>query len=85
MGPENFIVRVNNRCTEQDFVSIIDSVRKHGGEIVAQFPKQSTLIITIDSSLKEQVEAMPKVELVGGIQIQPKPLRRIRVRQRSTQ
>ncbi len=85
MGFENFIVQVNNRCSRQEFSSIIDNVRKAGGEIVAQLPDQSTLIITIESSLKKQIEAMPPIELVGGIQIQPKPLRRIQVRQRSTQ
>ncbi|HED30120.1 MAG TPA: hypothetical protein ENN50_00170 [Prosthecochloris aestuarii] len=85
MGLENFIVQVNNRCSRQEFASIIDNVRKAGGEIVAQLPDQSTLIITIESSLKKQIEAMPLVELVGGIRIQPKPLRRIQVRQRSTQ
>ena len=81
MGRENYIIQVSKHCSRQRIKMIIDQIRRWNGEILAQFPQRFTVIVTIESDMREQIEAMPQVNLVGGIQIQPKPVRRIQVRQ----
>jgi len=81
MGRENYIIQVSKHCSRQRIKMIIDQIRRWNGEILAQFPQRFTVIVAIESDMREQIEAMPQVNLVGGIQIQPKPVRRIQVRQ----
>lgn len=80
MGRENYIVQVSKHCSQQRINTIIDQIRRWEGEILAQFPQKFTVIVAIESDMREQIEAIPQVNLVGGIQIQPKPVRRIQVR-----
>ena len=81
MGLENFIVQLHGNCGQRHIDLLTRRVRQWQGEVLARLPQRATVIVTIDSSMREKIEAIPQVELVGGIQIQPKKVRRIRVLQ----
>ncbi len=80
MGRENYIIQVSKQCSKQRINTIIDQIKRWNGEILAQFPQKFTVIVAIESDMRDQIQAIPQVNLVGGIQIQPKPVRRIQVR-----
>jgi len=81
MALENFIIQLNDHCTQRQIELVTRKITQWQGKIMARFPDQSTVIVTIDSSMRERIEAIPGVELVGGVQIQPQSVRRIRIRQ----
>jgi len=81
MGLENFIVQLHENCGQHHIDLLTRRVRQWQGEVLARLPQRATVIVTIDSAMREKIEAIPQVELVGGIQIQPKKVRRIRVLQ----
>ena len=81
MALENFIVQLSENCTQRHIDLLTRRVRQWQGEVLVRFPQRATVIVTIDSSKREKIEAIPLVELVGGVQIQPSMVRRIKVRQ----
>lgn len=81
MALENFIVQLSENCTQRHIDLLTRRVRQWQGEVLVRFPQRATVIVTIDSSKREKIETIPLVELVGGVQIQPSMVRRIKVRQ----
>ena len=79
MAVEAFVVQLQSNCGPEGFKRVIDQIRAWQGDILVKIHGGRTIIVSMDSQCREPLQAMPQVILVGGVQIQPQPLRRIRV------
>ncbi len=81
MAYEAFLVQMHKDCTTVQFNKVISQIQKWQGEILLCLPQRSVLVAAMDSCYREPLLAMSQVLLVGGVQLVPRKIRRIRVRQ----
>ncbi|MBW2443059.1 MAG: hypothetical protein JRH12_21470 [Deltaproteobacteria bacterium] len=78
MAIETMLVQMNKRAGSSGIDRIKKQIKEWKGEILIEIPNGCAMIISLDSRLREALEGLPFVTLVGGVQIQPPEVKRIR-------
>lgn len=78
MAVETVLVQLDDRIGSAGVERIKDQIKLWKGEVLIEIHKGKSMIISLDSRFKEAFEGLPFVTLVGGVQIQPPEVKRIR-------
>jgi len=74
-----FLIKCRVTCGARGIKSLIDKIHVWGGQVLLVTDRGRSLIIHIEDQFRDEIQARPEVALIGGIQIQPRRVRRIRV------
>ena len=79
MAIETMLVQMNQRTGSSGIDRIKKQIKEWKGEILIEIHNGYAMIISLDSRFREVLEGLPFVTLVGGVQIQPPEIKRIRI------
>ncbi len=78
MAIETVLVQLSDRISSVGIERIKAQIKSWKGEVLIEIHKGKSMIISLDSKFKETLEGLPFVTLVGGVQMQPPEVKRIR-------
>ena len=76
---EVFLIKLNKATVPKTIKQLSDEIRRLGGKVLLITDKGYLLIVSLDSSYREVIQARSEVELISGVQIRPRQVRHIRV------
>jgi hypothetical protein len=79
MAVQTFLIRCHLTYGARRVKALIDQVREWGGQVLLVTEKGQSLIVHLDDRFRDEIRARPEVALIGGVQIQQRRIRRIRV------
>lgn len=79
MAVQTFFIRCHPAYGARRAKALIDQVHEWGGQLLLITEKGQALIVHLDDRFRDEIRARPEVALIGGVQIQPRRIRRIRV------
>lgn len=79
MTVQTFLIRCHVTNDARKTKALIDQINVWGGHVLLVTDSGPSLIIHLDDRFCDEIRARPEVALIGGVQIQPRRVRRIRV------
>ncbi len=79
MAIQPFLIRCHQGCGARKIKVLVDQIVDWGGQVLLVTEEGRALVIHIDDTLRDAIAARPEVALIGGVQFQPRRMRRIRV------
>jgi len=78
MAEDLFLIKVSRSYSPAVARRLAEQVRRWNGRIHLAVDDGYLIVVSLESSYREAVQARPEVDLIGGVQMQARPLRRIR-------
>ncbi len=79
MAVQPFLIKCHPHCGAVQVKTLLERIVAWGGQVLLLTEGGRAIVIHIDDALRDTIAARPEVALIGGIQFQPRRLRRIRV------
>ena len=79
MSNRSFVIRIKKNFGARAVQGLISQINAWKGGVLLLADSGYTIVASLDDSRQEFVRAMPQVALIGGVQIRPREIRRIRV------
>ena len=67
MTIESYIIKLNERASDEDVTNIITFINHNGGRILSVIRGSFVIIGAFENYLADEVRRLPSVKLVGGI------------------
>lgn len=74
-----FLIKCRGTCSARGIKALVEQIHVWGGHVLLVTDGGRSLIIHIKDRFRDEIQARQEVALIGGIQIQPRRVRRIRV------
>ncbi len=79
MAEEIFLIKIKEASSPRAIKQLSEVIHREKGRVLFVSDKGYSFIVNLESSYREAIQARPEVELIGGVQLRPRTIRRIQV------
>ena len=79
MAIQPFLIKLHPTCGRGQIRTLVKQILAWQGQVLMTTDGGKALVAQVDESLRDTIAALPEVALIGGVQFQPRRIRRIRV------
>lgn len=79
MSKRTFVIRIKKNFGGRAIEALINQIHAYQGGVLLLVDSGYAMVVSLDDAKQDAVRKLPQVALVGGVDIKPREIRRIRV------